>query len=475
MTDLGPALRRRRHEIAERWKARLGERALEETETAVALERLLPRLVDRLGEDLVAGRAERFPALLETAEDVLDAHPGAVVRALRLLVPAAVDVFGAEDSGVELSPEDRLRLDGLLMEGLELWLDGTGSRGGASRQLLREALDDAPVGIVLMDLEGRHLFANREWSRQTGIPQGDVRGKTSYEIWGNEEARAAGEAQLEAIRSGAGIPLTQYAHEQDGRVVHYRWALAPLHDPFGDLAGGVAFTLDVTDEVAAREAAERLREHLLAGVAHDLRGPLSAAKLHAQALERRLASPDPRLGRIQLAVDRAARLVTDMLTASRVRSSAELPLRRGPTNLAQVVRSVHTDLPEEERERVRLQGAEVASPGVWDAEALARVIWNLVSNALRHGDREAPIQVRLGGDEADARIEVVNAGPPIPASAQASVFEPWKRPEEKSRGWGLGLFVVRALVEAHGGRVELSSDAEHGTCFAVRLPRRPPL
>jgi signal transduction histidine kinase len=112
-----------------------------------------------------------------------------------------------------------------------------------------------------------------------------------------------------------------------------------------------------------------------------------------------------------------------------------------------------------------------------DGERLAQVVSNLVGNALQHG---APAQVRVevAGEAREVRLSVQNGGPPIPPALLPHVFEPFRhgaepRSSERVARTGLGLFIVREIVTAHGGTVEVASDAASGTTFTVRLPRRP--
>ncbi|MFL5264941.1 MAG: sensor histidine kinase, partial [Anaeromyxobacteraceae bacterium] len=107
---------------------------------------------------------------------------------------------------------------------------------------------------------------------------------------------------------------------------------------------------------------------------------------------------------------------------------------------------------------------------------LAQVLSNLVGNALQHGGG-TPVQVALAGGEAEVVVTVHNGGPPVPAELLPEVFEPFRRgaaPRAEGGSVGLGLFIVREIVRAHGGAVEVHSSADAGTTFTVRLPRGVP-
>jgi signal transduction histidine kinase len=115
---------------------------------------------------------------------------------------------------------------------------------------------------------------------------------------------------------------------------------------------------------------------------------------------------------------------------------------------------------------IELEGETAAEADV-DADRFERVVSNLVGNAVTHGDPERPVRVRVG---ANGRLTVCNQGPPIPAEFLAQLFDPFSRarkPEGRSDGLGLGLYISERIVRAHGGAIQVTSSLEAGTCFDV--------
>jgi len=230
-------------------------------------------------------------------------------------------------------------------------------------------------------------------------------------------------------------------------------------------------------EAAGAEARRigELQERLVAVVSHDLRSPLQAMHTGLDLL--------PRLGdltgRQRLAVDRMRRtarrmggLVDGLLDLARGRHGGSIPLHLAPAKVGEIaaraISEAEAALPEAAI-RLEVHGDD---QGLLDAQRVEQVAANLVRNALDHGSRQTPVEVRVRGLPGEIVLEVRNAGPPIPPEALPDLFEPFRRATDDGRGLGLGLFIVREVVRAHGGSVDVRSDAS-GTAFAARLPRSP--
>jgi sigma-B regulation protein RsbU (phosphoserine phosphatase) len=109
--------------------------------------------------------------------------------------------------------------------------------------------------------------------------------------------------------------------------------------------------------------------------------------------------------------------------------------------------------------------------GLWDADRVARIVQNLLANAVVHGAPGTMIRVELCADGNDSVLTVHNEGKPIPEALRPTLFDPFRRARQSGSGLGLGLYITRELVKAHGGDVSFTSSAETGTTFTVRFPR----
>jgi signal transduction histidine kinase len=164
------------------------------------------------------------------------------------------------------------------------------------------------------------------------------------------------------------------------------------------------------------------------------------------------------------------RLVRDLLDWSRTQRGAPDPIRTRDADLHAVCERIADEFRERDADRIRVErnGDPRAS---FDPDRMEQVVGNLLANALRYAPRGTPVVVRAVGTPSEVRLEVHDEGPGIPPEAQAQLFEPFRRGgTDDAAGIGLGLFIVRAVAEAHGGNVDVSS-APGRTSFVVRLPR----
>jgi two-component system sensor histidine kinase/response regulator len=219
----------------------------------------------------------------------------------------------------------------------------------------------------------------------------------------------------------------------------------------------------------------RLNETFVAAVGHDLRNPLNAILMAAHILE--MSATDDRtrqtVGRLRSSGKRMSAIIDDLFDLARVRVGGGVAIEPQDSDFQVVARRVLSEHQQAHPTRVLDLQVEGELEGCWDERRLEQVISNLVGNAERHGAAGAPIAVRATGTHELLTFSVHNQGV-IPAELLPVLFDPFRSGREKAarQGLGLGLFIVRHVVEAHGGSVEVTSSAEEGTCVRVRLPRR---
>lgn len=244
----------------------------------------------------------------------------------------------------------------------------------------------------------------------------------------------------------------------------------------------VLAALAVRGELRAREARQRERERmlavqeqLLAVLGHDLRNPLSAIEAGVTLLSRaELAAPQARTAaRLLSSSRRMGRMVRDLLDWTRVRTGAGIPVSRRAADLGEICRSMLDEIALRPGGPTVELEAEGDLSGTWDPDRLEQAFGNLVSNGMRYAPAGRPIRIRAAGEPDCVRIDFENDGPPIPPEVMRSMFDPFRRGPSApdTDGLGLGLFIVRSVVEAHGGTVEVSSAPSQPVRFTVVLPR----
>ena len=292
-------------------------------------------------------------------------------------------------------------------------------------------------------------------------------------------------AELHAVlRAQGGFTLQQLVAEYRAlrASVLRQWAKA--HVPGPDTLEDMTRFNEAIDQAVAESVdffaieVQRWRNVFLGVLGHDLRGPLNAILLTSRHLERQVEGTpaSATTGGLIRGAQRMKQLLDELLDYSRASLELGIPVDPAYSNLALAC-----------MEEVEIQRAawpsrviEFAATGdtfgTWDASRLKHALGNLVSNAAKYGNPGGAIRVRLVGSDHEVHLSVENTGPAIEPAAIGLLFDPLRRGPGESHertSLGLGLFIVRHIVEAHSGSVSATS-ADGRTIFTVTLPRRAP-
>lgn len=208
---------------------------------------------------------------------------------------------------------------------------------------------------------------------------------------------------------------------------------------------------------------------------HDLRNPIAAVKMALDLLLPTVETNevDELTELIYRNLDKADRMIRDLLDTHRIKSGEPLPLILAECDLAAIVKRILKDLSTFHGDHFVFQG-EKELIGYWSCFDLERVVENLVGNAIKYGSAKTPITVTLTRSNELATLSVHNFGPSVPLKDQDSVFDSFFRSNDvesaTKKGWGIGLTLVRGVVEAHGGKAEVRSHKDEGTTFTIILP-----
>lgn len=349
------------------------------------------------------------------------------------------------------------------------WETFAGTLGPAADEMtakgLRDHADDILTAIV-HDMK----------SRQTAAEQA-------------EKSKGRGEAQKlstvgelhAALRLESGFKLGQLVAEYRA----LRASVLRLWEKKGTDPAGVTRFNEAIDEALAvaveqfSKTTEHYRDQSLGILGHDLRNPL-AAIINGASLLIDAPSLDDRsvsiAARMLSSGKRMERMINDLLDLTRTRFGDVIPVTPAPIDLEPLCRQVVAEL-EGLREGIVLRfTAKGDLRGEWDGDRIAQVLSNLLRNAIQHGDPTVPIDVTATAVGEAVHVEVHNAGPPIPRRALGTMFEPMIRhasDDQRNSGLGLGLYIASQIINAHGGKLEVTSTERAGTTFRIELPRTP--
>ena len=229
---------------------------------------------------------------------------------------------------------------------------------------------------------------------------------------------------------------------------------------------------------------DQSRRMFLAILGHDLRNPLNCIRMAADLVSRTIGDPDSAkaLAQIETDTQAIARLISDLIDFASTGLGGAMPLTHGPVDLEKLCREVFEGFRSAHPRRTLRFHPDGDLTGDWDAARLRQVVSNLMGNALQHGSARGPVELSVASEGSSVVLSVHNEGAPIPSELMATIFDPLVRNatlESTARrvpgSIGLGLYIVREIVIAHAGTIEVASTAQEGTTFTVRLPRQRPV
>ncbi len=245
-------------------------------------------------------------------------------------------------------------------------------------------------------------------------------------------------------------------------------------------------SIDQSLTEAVRSYTERVdhsRQMFLAILGHDLRSPLNCIVLSADvlAMEGRIdADSASMVSQIKTSATAMSGMIADLLDFTGTGLGSAMPLSPETLDLSKLCSEVVDEIRAANPDRTLRLHAHGDLVGTWDGGRLRQVISNLLGNATQHGGEGSPVEVTASAAGAEVVLAVRNGGTPIPPDALATIFDPLVRassaesPTNRRPGSiGLGLYIAREVVMAHGGTIAVASSAEEGTVFTIRLPRHP--
>ncbi|MGY8539852.1 sensor histidine kinase [Paracidovorax citrulli] len=321
-----------------------------------------------------------------------------------------------------------------------------------------------PTIICFVSLAISGLLACRHSGIAASLSSGGATGRPGLKmlLTGAACVLVASAAVLESLRA--------HVIDAETAIMLLCWsALAAL----GGTLWALAIAADRAEQATENSnlEKERLRQTFAAAVTHDLRNPLQTAMLAANLLAK--LNDDPKfaglLARLQRSHKRLDRMLKASLDKIALDSGKEMAANKSLVDLHSVIDEVVSENLAVLEERVTIEGH---GTGHWDADAIFRVVENLLLNALKYGNPGTVIECSIQSSATHVQLLVHNSGPPIPESDWSRIFEPFTRGQNHQgrTGWGVGLAFSRMVAEKHNGTLTVVRSDEHGTVFQLTLP-----
>ena len=366
----------------------------------------------------------------------------------------------------------------------------------------QDVLDQAPCGLAQADAQGLLRRVNLTFCQWLGYTPGELVGQrklqdlltTGCRIFHQthslpllQRQGSVSEVRVQMLRKdGQMLPmlLNVRRHVQQGEALHdYALFVAQDRDKYEKELVQARTKLEAmvahANELQA-QASDRamFAEEMVGIVSHDLRNPIMAMLMSAELLGKSgiSASQSAVLARILRAGDRASRLIANLLDLTQARLGSGLSVSPASMDLHATVAEAVQESSQVYPDRVLRHVQQGPGPCIADADRLAQLVGNLVSNAMAYGEPGAAVVVTSARQADGFSLSVHNRGSPIPADIMDQLFERMMRGCDQlntGRSVGLGLFIVSEIAKAHGGTVSVASTLEAGTTFTVMIPQAP--
>jgi PAS domain S-box-containing protein len=344
--------------------------------------------------------------------------------------------------------------------------------------------------IFMLDPDGRVVTWNNGAAQLKGYSAKEIVGEHFSRFYPPEDlAKNKPALELEIARREGRFEEEGWRLRKDGTTFWASVIITPMYGPTGTLLGFSKVTRDLTDRkrveeerlrLAQAQEAVRLRDEFLSIAAHELKTPLTALQLQLQGLEKHAASLESKLanklGRALRSTGRLSDLVETLLDVSRI-STGQLTLHPERFDLVATVK----DLAERLRESASTADCSIlirdGQPieGTWDRLRIEQVVTNLLSNAFKYA-AGSPVEVSMAREGSEAILVITDRGPGLPEKDMPRLFGRFERAASMRHygGLGLGLYVCREIVEAHGGTISAENPPGGGARFTLRLPTEMP-
>ncbi|WPU65459.1 PAS domain S-box protein [Peredibacter starrii] len=367
-----------------------------------------------------------------------------------------------------------------------------------SQYRLQAILDNLPARVYLKDLNKKYLLVNKVFKAFFNMENEDLRGKTSLDYFSPEAVEPWIQGDDDVIKKGKVVSYeVTYGKNGQGRARTFQLTKFPVIDSDGEIYAYGGISIEITDiketedrirallnsEHKARTDAEKAilaRDEFISIASHELKSPITALKMKVQLMLRQLnRDANPALDKFRGSMcklehdaDRLVTLINRLLDITRIQTG-HFELNREDI----VVNDLITNLVENLTLQLETTDSKLEVDmrdtihAHWDKSRIEQVITNLITNAIKFGEKK-PIKLILESTDHRARIIVIDHGRGIPPEFKSKIFDRYERANvgEGIQGLGLGLYIVKQILESHGGIITVESELGKGSTFIVELP-----
>lgn len=368
---------------------------------------------------------------------------------------------------------------------LELNYIASGSDKKAKELLY--AIDESSI-VAFADLSGRINYVNDKFCEISGYSRDELIGKQHSVINSGYHPKEFFVDLWKTIRLGRIWKGEIKNKAKDGSFYWVFTTIVPILDEDGRPREFLSIRYDITDkkrleeensknlqEILETKINQETSERFVSSLSHDMRTPLTAAKLSAQMILRKIDDREAVKKYASTIINNLCRtdeMIIDLLDASKIRAGQKIDITMSLCDANDIGKKTIENLISiyGDRFEVNLRGDGI---GTWSSSGIKRVIENLCNNAVKYGD-DKKITVSIISDKKDLIIQVHNWGEIIQKNETSSLFNYLQRTssaqKSNKKGWGIGLTIVKGIAESHNGFVDVSSNQQDGTIFTVRLP-----
>jgi PAS domain S-box-containing protein len=340
-------------------------------------------------------------------------------------------------------------------------------------------INNLPHGFSLVDKEGLVMEFNRSAEKITGYSRSEVTGRSHLEIFHGSSDKSRCPLMQYAFQKKKGADFIESTlTKKNGETACVSVTIFPIYDDDGSFLGGVELYRDITSQ----KKREREHKNILSMFAHDMKNPVVIAR----GFLSRLLSHTPGMVNdtqreycetIEAELKRLHELISDFLQFSRFEAKEFVPAFSS-FNLAEALTEhVESIRVEADKKNINIEldiPSDLATELSADGSMVCRVISNLLENAVKYTNSGGTITIAIADKDDQLRVSVKDTGAGIASEHLPFIFDAFYRVGKDSKGSGLGLFIAKTIVEAHGGTIWVESTPAKGSIFSVSLPKKQP-